>query len=346
MLVLALFLTLGGALQVLHLPIGMWLSELLIFFGLVAVLVVRSGRDPLRYPGLAPKGLGPLLLIGFLLGTLNFFALVAPLQLLMHSVMPESWIRTFDSSKVFLGLEPWELHVVLAAVTLAAPFCEEYFFRGVLQQGLQRARLKPAVAVLIASVIFSVFHLDPVGFLGRVELGVLFGLLYLRTGSLWPAIGAHMANNAVSSALFLAAQGAEAPAKAEPDAAAVALIAGLGGLFLLAVLWAIRTVPDLLPPHAQTREAPARPIPSARRTWGVWVAAMVLGLGLVAGISRTKSHRAKDRAAVVQPAATTAQSSPDGTQAKPAPLPGQRTDALADAVRTRGSMGAARPIGP
>jgi len=323
-LVFAFFLTFGAVLQVLHAPLGMWLSELLIFLGLAAVLVARSGRDPVVYPGLSRKGLGPLLLVGFLLGTLNFFAMVAPLQLLMHAVLPESWLETFDGSRIFEGLSEWELQVVLAAVTIAAPFCEEYFFRGVLQQGLQRSRLTPGVAVLIASVIFSAFHLDPVGFLGRVELGLLFGLLYLRTGSLWPAIGAHMANNAVSSAIFLAGRNAPLSAEAEPGPAAIALVAGIGGLFLLALLWAIRTVPGLLPARPLPPEAPARPIPSAASTWGVWFASLLLGVGLLGAFVGMRPGGFRSRAKVpptpvVEPPAPSGEvAPPSGETAPPA----------------------------
>ena len=41
--------------------------------------------------------------------------------------------------------------------------------------------------MLVTAVIFSAFHFDPVGFVARVEFGVLFGALRLYTGSLWPA---------------------------------------------------------------------------------------------------------------------------------------------------------------
>ena len=58
---------------------------------------------------------------------------------------------------------------------------------------------------MVTAFVFSAFHLDPVGLTARFELGVLFGLLAWRAGSLWPAIAAHGANNLVSSVLFLTA---------------------------------------------------------------------------------------------------------------------------------------------
>lgn len=291
LLTFAVFLTLGSLLQALHPPLGIWASELVVFFGLSAMLVLRSGRHPLRYPGLGWTGTGPLV-VGFLLGTLNFFALVAPLQLMMQSVFPESWLELFDGSRVFEGLATWELWAVIGGVTLAAPFCEEYFFRGVLQQGLARRRGNQAKALVITSIIFSLFHLDPVGFLGRLELGLLFGLLYLRTGSLWAPIGAHMANNAVSAALFLAGQGMELPeTQVLPDAAAIAGIAGIGGIFFLALLWGIHVSPALLPPRPMGPEAPLVTPPSMLRATGWWLAALAFALAVVLLAGRGRSER-------------------------------------------------------
>lgn len=292
LLTFAVFVVLGSVLQALHPPTGIWTSELLVFFGLSALLVTRSGRHPFRYPGLGWTGLGPLV-VGFLLGTLNFFALVAPLQLMMQAIFPESWVQAFDGSRIFEGLAPWELWAVIGGVTLAAPFCEEYFFRGVLQQGLARRSGAQARALVITSVIFSLFHLDPVGFVGRLELGLLFGLLYLRTGSLWAPIGAHMANNAVSAALFLAGQGVEAPeANALPDPAAIAGIAGIGGIFFLALLWGIHISPALLPPRAMGPEVPLRPLPGAVKAWGLWAGAGLLALALGFFASKAGGARA------------------------------------------------------
>ena len=48
--------------------------------------------------------------------------------------------------------------------------------------------LGAAVAIVVSSVAFGILHVDPVG---AGVFGAMTALLYLRTGSLWPAIGAH-----------------------------------------------------------------------------------------------------------------------------------------------------------
>src|SRR5437762_2561272 len=87
----------------------------------------------------------------------------------------------------------------------------------------------PAVAVLLTGAMFSVLHLNKVGFVGLWEIGILLALLRLWSGSLWPSMLCHAANNALAGAAFLL--GWEDPAVPPPPlllaAGAVLLVAGL-----------------------------------------------------------------------------------------------------------------------
>jgi hypothetical protein len=141
----------------------------------------------------------------------------------------------FDQARVFEQLETWELGAVLAGVVVAAPLCEEFFFRGLLQKGISEwlGGESPVRPLLLTSLLFSLLHFDPVGFLARWELGLLFGLLALRTGSLWPGIFAHAANNGVSAGLFLAARGSGEEAPLQLPQVLVLAAAGWAGLGLL-----------------------------------------------------------------------------------------------------------------
>ena len=74
------------------------------------------------------------------------------------------------------------------------PICEEVFFRGTLFVGVQN-RFRSVWALLFSSVIFGLFHINPVHMAVAFTLGVYCGLLRLLTGSLLVAIVAHIANN-------------------------------------------------------------------------------------------------------------------------------------------------------
>ena len=58
-------------------------------------------------------------------------------------------------------------------------------------------------AVWMAAFLFSAIHLQFHGFLPRMVLGAGLGYLVIYSNSLWPAIAAHIFNNA--GAIFMAA---------------------------------------------------------------------------------------------------------------------------------------------
>lgn len=95
----------------------------------------------------------------------------------------------------------------LAAVALAvvlAPLVEEVAFRGILLGSL-RAALGRTEALVISSFAFALLHLSLPMLLTHVPLGLYFGWLRDRTGSLWPPVLAHACHNA--TALAIAAYG-------------------------------------------------------------------------------------------------------------------------------------------
>jgi hypothetical protein len=187
----------------------------------------------------------------------------------------------FDGSRIFEGQTTLELSLMLAGVSLAAPFCEEFFFRGVFQKGLLRTSLSQAGAVLLTAVIFSAFHFDPVGFVARAELGVLFGALRLYTGSLWPSIMAHSANNVVSSVLFLTMRQLAAESSDQrPELRAVLLVSAMGMLAMGFLLKLARAYPALWGPR-QEPPTLTKPAPSLPRLLLPWVVGATLSLGLL-----------------------------------------------------------------
>ena len=95
--------------------------------------------------------------------------------------------------------------VAFSAMALAVwtPVAEEVFFRGFILRGLIN-RWGFAPALVVSAVVFSALHLAPALLLPVFVTGLLLGFLYQRTGSLWPCIAVHAAQNlvAVFSAWF------------------------------------------------------------------------------------------------------------------------------------------------
>src|SRR5262249_3838232 len=157
--------------------------ELFFWLGIGWTLTAASGRDPVRYAKLRRPDAA---LIGWalLLGVANYCAAVIPLYRLSIALFPS---RPRHSMAFLLSGETIFDWIFLSIGFLAAPFCEEFCFRGILLQGILK-RLGAPLASVITAVFFSASHFDALGFASRFETGILLGVLFVTTKSLWPCI--------------------------------------------------------------------------------------------------------------------------------------------------------------
>ena len=93
------------------------------------------------------------------------------------------------------------VRVLLLLAVVTGPVAEELFFRGFLY-GWLRQRLGVARGLLLSAFLFAILHMDPVAFLPILGLGLLFGWVYERTGSLAAPIAVHVFHN--GGMLFIA----------------------------------------------------------------------------------------------------------------------------------------------
>jgi len=89
------------------------------------------------------------------------------------------------------------------SVVVGASVTEELYFRGVLY-GQLAARFARAAAVVGSAGAFGLVHFQPDAFPTLFALGLILGLLRLRTGSIWPPIAMHAANNGLAFTYLLA----------------------------------------------------------------------------------------------------------------------------------------------
>ncbi len=75
-------------------------------------------------------------------------------------------------------------------------FSEEIFFRGGLQNLISAGR-NPHMAIWVTALVFSIVHLQFLGFVPRVLLGAFFGYAMYWSGSLWLAVICHALNNSM-----------------------------------------------------------------------------------------------------------------------------------------------------
>jgi hypothetical protein len=158
-------------------------------------------RRPMRDLGVAAVGIVVAFVLATGLGTVLQFAMT-----LMQQPLPEHGHVIFetlaDNDSALLVF--W----LLVAAVVIAPIGEEVFFRGLMQTGLQAVigHERRWLSILPCAVFFGVVHIGAVpGFMVPVLvlLGVVFGWVYERTGSLWCAIAVHAGFNALSFTLAL-----------------------------------------------------------------------------------------------------------------------------------------------
>ena len=178
------------------------------FFGFFLPTILTANllsRKPLKLIGFTKKinGRQVLLVLGIMFAGLYTAASFGYLN--QHIPLPSSWGKYFQKLEnnynqqvnAIMQLKTFGDYLVGIIIMAFLPaLCEETLFRGGLQNFLTRSIKNPWLAILIVSILFSLVHLSFYGFLVRLFLGVVLGLIYYYTGSVWLCIIGHFANNA------------------------------------------------------------------------------------------------------------------------------------------------------
>lgn len=127
-------------------------------------------------------------------------AVYLPLELLADSPDASEPARDLVDTAV----TPVGVILLLLAVGLLAPVAEELFYRGLAQRALLRRLGRPIWAVVVASLLFAFAHLQTVQFPALVAVGIVFGIVAMRTGRLGMSVFAHIGFNLTTATFFLA----------------------------------------------------------------------------------------------------------------------------------------------
>ena len=106
-------------------------------------------------------------------------------------ILPETpqWFE--DAMEVIMDAPVW---ITLLSVSVFAPLFEEWLCRGIVLRGLFQ-KMKPGAAIAVSAAFFAVLHMNPWQAVPAFILGVLFGYVYYRTGSLKLTMLMHCVNN-------------------------------------------------------------------------------------------------------------------------------------------------------
>ncbi|MET0790082.1 MAG: CPBP family intramembrane glutamic endopeptidase [Polyangiaceae bacterium] len=142
---------------------------------------------PLGHPTVRTICAGLLIVFGF--GPLAEFAGEVAFRFLDRDVDAERLVVAVSRNASSGGLV-----LVLFAAALLPALVEELMFRGLVTRAFEKR--SHAEMVVVPSLLFGIFHLEPTQIAGTVVLGIAFGLTRLYSGSLVPSIVGHAAYNA------------------------------------------------------------------------------------------------------------------------------------------------------
>jgi len=104
--------------------------------------------------------------------------------------------------EILKNSEPNSLWIIIFAVIVLAPISEEIIFRRFIF-GFLAPRCGLIIAMVITAALFAAIHMSLYSLPALFLLGIAFQLIYLKFGSIYPAIIMHAFNNAIAVTLIL-----------------------------------------------------------------------------------------------------------------------------------------------
>jgi membrane protease YdiL (CAAX protease family) len=171
-------------------------------FGAGIAVALRRLRSPLQFLGLHwPTPTDVVRTLALLVPWYIGVALVSALSSVVLNggrLVPGNTQQLFVQQPHGLGI----LVLALLVTAVAAPLCEEAFFRGMLFR-LFRARGPLWAAVLLSALAFGLAHASPAVSLALLPvftfMGIVLAITYAWTGSLTNSVLLHALNNAVGT---------------------------------------------------------------------------------------------------------------------------------------------------
>jgi len=181
-----------------------WVPWSAVGAALSAMVVFRqlSPVSPRALPGVLGLGRTRQIVLGIGIGAaanLAYLSLVPHLPV-QPTRLPDSVLWDMLSRE---GLARW---MVLGTAVLVAPVAEEVVFRGLVLEGLVRT-LGNAGGIVGAGVLFTLLHVPDTAHYWPATtmilvMGLIAGVLRVRTGRIGPAVGVHFGHNAVVALLW------------------------------------------------------------------------------------------------------------------------------------------------
>lgn len=112
---------------------------------------------------------------------------------LIFLLLPASWLDSYAQAVQGVNQTGFAMFI---AIVLVAPVVEEVIFRGLVLSRLNQV-MPTWLALVLSALTFGVLHGHPVWMAYASVMGLVFGLVSIRTGSILPALVMHMVFNGI-----------------------------------------------------------------------------------------------------------------------------------------------------
>ncbi len=191
-----LVITVGSITQLKSIFLGIFITEIFLIL-LPALLFVKLKRVDIKESFRFRKISFSLALRSAILGVLSW-GLVVVIDALVSGLL-ERIFGENPAVSFFLKILPKtfsELPVFLILFALLPGLCEEILFRGAIQGTLEKKGVWRGI--LLTSLLFTIYHMNPWGFIHIFIISVIAGFLIIRTNSIISPIIFHACINATA----------------------------------------------------------------------------------------------------------------------------------------------------
>jgi hypothetical protein len=139
------------------------------------------------------KAFNPVIFFLLLIVTFLLFANILPFS------QPIEFVKSFSKGKLLFfqyrnsSFDGWML-VKFLNVVIFIPVFEEFLFRGIILKMLL-TKYTPIFSIIVSSLLFAIYHLNPIGIIYLTMYGFLLGWVYCFSKSLYIPVFLHILIN-------------------------------------------------------------------------------------------------------------------------------------------------------
>ncbi|MFH1052620.1 MAG: CPBP family intramembrane glutamic endopeptidase [bacterium] len=180
-------------------------------------------------------------IIAGIIGIIAFQAFVTGFMALQEKIIPDTFLTYYkdieDSIEsmyllILGGSGYFDLARAMIIGALIPAIAEETLFRGFLQSSLEQ-EYNPAKAIVITALIFSFLHINPIGLIPLIGIGIYLGFVAFATNNLILPMLIHFINNALAIIIIYSPKLGEIENKTVKIPYYFALFLMLSGLFIV-----------------------------------------------------------------------------------------------------------------